>query len=159
MALRVGIGYDIHRVKKVGRLVLGGVKFKTKWGLEGHSDADVLCHAIGDALLGALGMGDLGTHFPPGDPQWKDSSSLDLLRVIRAMMSDQGASVVNVDATVVAEAPKLALARDEMRANIAQSLWMEPPLVSVKATTNEKLDDVGEEKGIAAWAVVLVEVA
>ncbi len=159
MALRVGIGYDIHRAKKGRPLVLGGVKFESKWGLEGHSDADVLCHAIGDALLGALALGDLGTHFPPDDPQWKDASSLDLLRVIRAQLRDAGASVVNVDATVVAESPKLAPERDPMRANIAQALWMEPAQVSVKATTNEKLGDVGQGKGIAAWAVVMVEVA
>lgn len=159
MALRVGIGYDIHRAKKGRPLVLGGVTFESKWGLEGHSDADVLCHAIGDALLGALGLGDLGTHFPPDDPQWKGASSLDLLRVIRALLRDQGASVVNVDATVVAEEPKLAPEREKMRENIAQSLWMEAASVSIKATTNEKLDAVGEGKGVAAWAVAMVETA
>ena len=157
--MRVGIGYDIHRAKKGRALVLGGVTFKTKWGLDGHSDADVLCHAIGDALLGSLALGDLGTHFPPNDKQWKDASSLDLLRVIRALLRDAGASVVNVDATVVAEAPKLAPKRDAMRSNIAQALWMEPAQVSIKATTNETLDAVGEERGIAAWAVAMVELA
>jgi 2-C-methyl-D-erythritol 2,4-cyclodiphosphate synthase len=159
MALRVGIGYDIHRAKKGRPLVLGGVKFTSKWGLEGHSDADVLCHAVGDALLGALALGDLGEHFPPGDPQWKDASSLDLLRVVRALLRDQGASVVNVDVTVVAEEPRLAPEREKMRANLAQSLWMDPSRVSIKATTNEKLDDVGEGKGVAAWAVAMVETA
>src|SRR6266545_3348776 len=117
MALRVGMGYDIHRVKQGRPLVLGGVRFESPWGLEGHSDADVLCHAIGDALLGALGLGDLGTHFPPGDPKWKDASSLDLLGRIRALLREQGASVVNVDATVVAEEPRLGPQREPMRAN------------------------------------------
>ena len=159
MALRVGIGYDIHRVKEGRPLVLGGVRFETGWGLEGHSDADVLCHAIGDALLGSLGLGDLGTHFPPGDPKWKDASSLDLLGRIRALLRDQGASVVNVDATVVAEEPRLGPEREPMRANIARALRVDPAQVSVKATTNEQLDAVGERKGIAAMAVVMVEKA
>lgn len=159
MALRVGIGYDVHRTKKGRPLVLGGVTFESKWGLDGHSDADVLCHAIGDALLGSLALGDLGTHFPPDDPQWKDASSLDLLRVIRALLRDAGASVLNVDSTIVAQEPKIAPERDRMRTHLAQALWMEPGQVSVKATTNEKLDDVGDGKGIAAWAVVMVEVA
>ena len=159
MALRVGIGYDIHRVKEGRPLVLGGVRFEATWGLEGHSDADVLCHAIGDALLGALSLGDLGTHFPPGDPRWKDASSLDLLSRIRGLLRDHAASVVNVDATVVAEEPRLGPQRDQMRANIARSLRVDPAQVSVKATTNEKLGAVGEGKGIAAMAVVMVETA
>jgi len=159
MALRVGIGYDIHRVKEGRPLVLGGVRFESPWGLEGHSDADVLCHAIGDALLGSLGLGDLGTHFPPGDPKWKDASSLDLLSRIRALLREQGASIVNVDATLVAEEPKLGPQREPMRANIARALRVDPSQVSVKATTNERLDAVGEKQGIAAWAVVMVETA
>ena len=158
MALRVGIGYDIHRVQEGRRLVLGGVTFDSSWGLEGHSDADVLCHAIGDAILGALALGDLGTHFPPGDPQWKDVSSLDLLDRIRGMMKERIASVVNVDATLVAEAPRLGPARDRMRARIAQALRVSTGQVSIKATTNERLDDVGGGHGMAAYAVVMVEV-
>ena len=158
MALRVGIGYDIHRVKEGRPLVLGGVRFESSWGLEGHSDADVLCHAIGDAVLGALGLGDLGTHFPPGDPQWKDVSSLDLLNRIRVLLKDRIASVVNVDATLVAEEPRLGPQRDRMRANIAQSLRVALSQVSLKATTNEGLDAVGGRQGIAAWAVAMVEV-
>jgi len=118
MALRVGIGYDIHRVQEGRPLVLGGVTFESSWGLEGHSDADVLCHAIGDAILGALALGDLGTHFPPGDPQWKDVSSLDLLDRIRGMMKERIASVVNVDATLVAEEPRLGPQREPMRAGL-----------------------------------------
>ncbi len=159
MALRVGIGYDIHRVKEGRPLVLGGVRFESTWGLEGHSDADVLCHAIGDALLGALGLGDLGTHFPPGDPQWKDASSLDLLNRIRTLLKERGASVVNVDATLVAEEPRLGPERDRMRSNIAQSLRVLPTQVSLKATTNEGLGAVGGRLGIAAWAVAMVETA
>ena len=158
MALRVGIGYDIHRVQEGRPLVLGGVTFDSTWGLEGHSDADVLCHAIGDAILGALALGDLGTHFPPGDPQWKDVSSLDLLDRIRGMMKERIASVVNVDATLVAEAPRLGPARDRMRAKIAQALRVSTGQVSIKATTNERLDDVGGGHGMAAFAVVMVEV-
>ena len=158
MALRVGIGYDIHRVQEGRRLVLGGVTFDSTWGLEGHSDADVLCHAIGDAVLGALALGDLGTHFPPGDPQWKDASSLDLLNRIRLLLKERIASVVNVDATLVAEEPRLGPHRDRMRANIAQSLRVPVGRVSIKATTNETLDAIGGGRGIAAWAVAMVEV-
>jgi 2-C-methyl-D-erythritol 2,4-cyclodiphosphate synthase len=159
MALRVGIGYDIHRVIEGRPLVLGGVTFDSNWGLEGHSDADVLCHAIGDAILGALALGDLGTHFPPNDPQWKNASSLDLLDRIRAMMmKERIASVVNVDATLVAEEPRIGPVRDRMRAKIAQALRVATGQVSIKATTNERLDAVGGGHGMAAWAVVMVEV-
>jgi len=158
MKVQVGIGYDIHR-KAAGRpLVLGGVKIESDWGLEGHSDADVLLHAIGDALLGAISHGDLGTHFPPGEPRWTDASSLDLLRMIRAMLDGRSAKIVNVDATVVAEAPRLAPVREAMRVNIAQALRIGAAQVSVKATTNETLGALGRGEGVAALAVVLVEV-
>ena len=159
MALRVGIGYDVHARVEGRALVLGGLKFPTTWGLAGHSDADVLCHAIGDAILGALALGDLGTHFPPNDPQWKNVSSVDLLDRIRAMMmKERIASVVNVDATLVAEEPRIGPVRDRMRAKIAQALRVATGQVSIKATTNERLDDVGGGHGMAAWAVVMVEV-
>ncbi len=157
MATRVGIGYDVHRRAEGRALVLGGERFDVSWGLEGHSDADVLLHAIGDALLGALALGDLGTHFPPGDPRWKDASSLDLLRRIRALLTERSGRIVNVDAAVVAEAPLLAPRRDAMRGNIARALELEISAVSVKATTNEGLGAVGRGEGIAAWAVALVE--
>ena len=157
MSLRVGIGYDIHRIVRGRPLVLGGVRFESDWGLDGHSDADVLAHAIGDALLGALGLGDLGTHFPPGDPRWKDASSLDLLARIRALLEARGARPVNVDATVVAEAPKLAPVRERMVAALAGALGLDPARVSVKATTHEGLGAVGRGEGVAAWAVALVE--
>jgi len=157
MALRVGIGYDIHRKADGRALVLGGVRFEGERGLEGHSDADVLAHAVGDALLGAVALGDLGRHFPPGDPQWKDASSLQLLGLIRALLAGHGARIVNVDATVVAERPQLAPQRDAMCVNIAQALKVGVAQVSVKATTSEGLGTVGRDEGIAAWAVALVE--
>jgi 2-C-methyl-D-erythritol 2,4-cyclodiphosphate synthase len=158
MTLRAGIGYDIH-ARAVGRpLVLGGVRFESDWGLEGHSDADVLAHAIGDALLGALALGDLGQHFPPGDPAWKDAPSMELLRRIRAMVEGRGGRIVNVDATVVAAAPRLAPMREAMCTNIAQALTLAAGQVSVKATTNEALGALGRGEGIAAWAVAMVEV-
>ncbi len=157
MGLRVGMGYDIHRIADGRPLVLGGVRFESAWGLEGHSDADVLAHAIGDALLGAASLGDLGTHFPPGDARWKDASSLDLLARIRALLDARGARIVNVDAAVVAEAPKLMPHREAMCANLARALGIAPGDVSVKATTNERLGAVGRGEGMAAWAVALVE--
>ena len=157
MNARVGIGYDVHKLVKGRPLILGGVKFESAVGLEGHSDADVLCHAIGDALLGALGLGDLGTHFPPGDKKWKDASSLDLLKLIRSMLDGRGARVVNLDATVVCETPKLAPKRDEIVVNLAQALRIGGEQVSIKATTNEGLGAVGRREGIAAWAVALIE--
>jgi len=157
MGLRVGIGYDIHAVTKARKLILGGVSLETDWGLDGHSDADVLCHAIGDALLGAVALGDLGRHFPPSDPRWKDASSIHLLGLIRAMLKGAGARIVNVDSTVVAQEPKLAPHIAEMCRNIAQALQVGSEHVSVKATTNESLDALGRTEGIAAWAAVLVE--
>jgi 2-C-methyl-D-erythritol 2,4-cyclodiphosphate synthase len=159
MPQRAGIGYDIHARAPGRPLVIGGVRFQGDWGLEGHSDADVLAHAIGDALLGAAALGDLGAHFPPGDEKWKDVSSMKLLRLIRAMVVGRGGRIVNVDATVVAAEPRLAPVRDAMRENIARSLKLAAGQVSVKATTNEALGSLGRGEGIAAWAVVMVEVS
>ena len=159
MRYQVGIGYDIHRKAEGRPLVLGGVTFPGDWGLEGHSDADVLLHAIGDALLGAAALGDLGKHFPPGDPRWKDVSSLELLKLIRALLAGRGATVVNVDVTVVAEAPQLAPRREAMCLNIAQALRIGGGQVSVKATTNETLGALGRGEGVAALAIAMVEVA
>jgi 2-C-methyl-D-erythritol 2,4-cyclodiphosphate synthase len=158
MAIRMGIGYDIHKKAKGRKLVLGGVTFEGETGLEGHSDADVLLHAIGDALLGALALGDLGEFFPPEDARWKDASSLTLLGLIRSMLHGKAAKIVNVDATVVAEKPKLMPQRDAMRVSIAKALRIGANQVSVKATTNEGLGAIGHDEGIAAWAVVSVEV-
>ena len=157
MTARAGIGYDIHRRAEGRPLVLGGVRFESPWGLAGHSDADVLCHAIGDALLGAASLGDLGDHFPPGDPRWRDASSLDLLARIAALLRGRGARIVNVDAMVVAEEPRLAPARAAMLANLARSLGIDSSQVSVKATTHEGLGAIGRGEGIAAWAVAMVE--
>src|SRR6185503_6748695 len=125
-------------------------------GLDGHSDADVLLHALGDAMLGAAGLGDLGHHFPPGDARWKDASSVDLLRRIAAMTEEAGFRVVNCDITVIAEAPKLAPYRDRIRARICRTLDIEPDAVGLKATTNEKLGALGRGEGIAAFAIVLL---
>lgn len=157
MNLRVGLGYDVHRVKPGRPLVLGGVRFESDWGLDGHSDADVLAHAIGDALLGAAGLGDLGEHFPPGDPRWKDASSMDLLARIAALLGKSGARILNVDATLVAEAPKLAPHRVAICDHIARALGIAPAQVSVKATTHETLGAIGRHEGLAAMAVALVE--
>lgn len=154
---RVGMGYDVHRVAPGRPLVLGGVRFASDWGLDGHSDADVVAHAVGDALLGAAGLGDLGAHFPPGDPQWKDVSSLELLRRIAALLATANTRVVNVDAMLLAEAPKIAPHRDAMVANLAGAIGVNRTRVSVKATTNEALGFVGRREGLAAMAVVLVE--
>lgn len=157
MNLRIGMGYDIHRIAPGRPLVLGGVRIDSEWGLMGHSDADVVLHAIGDALLGAASLGDLGTHFPPGDPKWKDASSLELLRLIAALLAEAGAKVVNVDAMLVAEAPRVAPHRAAMCAAIAGALSIAPGQVSVKATTNEQLGALGRREGLAAMAVALVE--
>ena len=157
MSMRVGLGYDVHRVKAGRPLVLGGVKFESDWGLEGHSDADVLLHAVGDALLGAAGLGDLGEHFPAGNPKWKNASSIDLVKRIAALLSERGARVENVDVMLVAEAPKLAPHRVAMCANIAGAIGIAPDRVSVKATTNETLGAIGRREGLAAFAVALVE--
>jgi 2-C-methyl-D-erythritol 2,4-cyclodiphosphate synthase len=158
MSLRVGFGYDIHQCAPGRPLVLGGVRFPTDWGLEGHSDADVLSHAIGDALLGAGALGDLGVHFPPGDPRWKDISSIELLRLIRSLLTGIDAQIVNVDATLIAEQPKLAPVRDEIRGNIARALQISDARVSVKATTNETIGAIGRREGLAAMAVAMVEI-
>lgn len=157
MSQRVGMGYDIHRIAAGRPLVLGGVRFESEWGLDGHSDADVLAHAIGDAVLGAAGLGDLGEHFPPGDPRWKDASSLSLLERIAALVTGSGARIGNVDAMLVAEAPRIGPHRAEMAARLAGALGVPPASVSVKATTNEMLGALGRREGIAALAVALVE--
>ena len=154
---RVGTGYDVHRLERGLPLTLGGVSLAHTHGLRAHSDGDVLAHAIGDAVLGALALGDLGKHFPDADPEWKGASSMGILEIIRGLVSNAGARVVNVDATVIAEAPRIAPHVDAMRANLAHALGIEPERVSVKATTNEKLGTIGRGEGIAAMAAALVE--
>ncbi|GBD16072.1 2-C-methyl-D-erythritol 2,4-cyclodiphosphate synthase [bacterium HR26] len=154
--IRVGIGYDVHRLVQGRRLVLGGVEIPGELGLEGHSDADVLLHAIGDALLGAAGLGDLGRHFPPSDERWRDAPSTLLLQEIVRLLDETGWQVVNVDATLIAERPRLEPFREEMRARTADALGIEVERVSLKATTNERLGFVGRGEGIAALAVALI---
>ena len=154
--MRIGIGYDIHRFQEGRRLLLGGVEIEGEQGLGGHSDADVLLHAIMDALLGAAGLGDIGQHFPPGDPRYKDASSLALLGRVAAFLATMGYAVGNVDATVVAEHPRLSPFIPEMRHRIAAALSIPEESVGVKATTNEGLGDVGRGEAIAALAVALL---
>jgi 2-C-methyl-D-erythritol 2,4-cyclodiphosphate synthase len=154
--MRVGIGYDIHRFEDGRRLVLGGVEIPGETGLAGHSDADVLLHAIIDAILGAAALGDIGTHFPPNDPKWKDAKSLDLLARTLALGSDAGFAVGNVDATVIAERPRLAEHFPAMRECIASAIGTGADSVNVKATTHEGLGAIGRGEGIAAMAVVLL---
>jgi 2-C-methyl-D-erythritol 2,4-cyclodiphosphate synthase len=156
MDWRVGQGYDIHPFAEGRRLVLGGVEIPHGRGLDGHSDADVLLHALGDALLGAAGLGDLGTHFPPSDPQWKGADSGGLLRRIVAEVKNEGWLVGNCDLTVIAEEPRLLPHRERIRSRVAALLGIAPGAVGLKATTNERLGALGRAEGIAALAVVLL---
>jgi 2-C-methyl-D-erythritol 2,4-cyclodiphosphate synthase len=151
--MRVGIGYDVHRFEAGRALVLGGVTFEGETGLAGHSDADVLLHAIIDALLGAAGAGDIGTHFPADDARWKDVSSLALAHETLGLLRERGLAVDYVDATVIAERPKLAPRVTEMKWAIADALGVAPQRVNVKATTSEGLGAIGRGEGIAAMAV------
>ena len=155
---RTGIGYDMHRLVKGRRMVLGGVVIPGELGLEGHSDADALCHAVADALLGAMADGDIGMHFPDTDPQWKDADSLDLLRHVAERVRRRGGNVVNVDATVIAEVPRVRPYADSMRERMAQALSVEMNSVSVKATRAEGMGAIGRREGVAVMAVATVEV-
>ena len=155
---RVGIGYDIHRLESGLPLTLGGVSLAHDRGPLAHSDGDALAHAIGDALLGAAALGDLGTHFRDTDPQWRGISSLTLLERIRELLRERGARVVNVDSTLILEAPRVHPHVASMRDALAGALGVPPDSVSVKATSNEGLGAVGRAEGIAAMAVALVEV-
>ncbi len=155
--MRVGLGYDAHRLGEGRPLILGGVRIPYHLGLLGHSDADVLSHALGDALLGAVGAGDLGTHFPDRDPTYRNISSLVLLERIMTLVKARGFKPVNVDAVVVAQEPRLAPYLEEMIANLAPILGLTPEAINLKATTTEHLGFTGRGEGIAAYAVVLVE--
>ena len=154
--MRVGIGYDIHRLVKGRKLILGGIDIPYEKGLEGHSDADVLTHAICDALLGAAGMGDIGVHFPDSDPAYKDIYSIRLLETTRKMVSEKYPRIFNIDATVFAESPRLGPFRQAMAEKIAQALMLSSELVNIKATTTERLGLVGSGDGIAAMCVVML---
>lgn len=155
--MRSGIGYDIHRLAPDRRLVLGGVAIEHPKGLQGHSDGDVLVHAVMDALLGAGGLGDLGTHFPSTDPAHAGASSIGLLRRVAALLSGAGLVAVSIDATVIAEAPRLAAHVAEMRERIADAAGIDARRVSVKATTNDGLGVLGAGEAIAVLATALVE--
>lgn len=156
MDLRIGNGYDMHRLGPERALILGGVRLEHELGLVGHSDADVLTHAIMDGMLGALALGDIGHYFPPSDPQWAGADSIVLLQQVNQIITDQGWRLHNLDATVIAERPKLKPHIKAMRDRLAGALEIGSDRVSVKATTNEKLGPTGREEGIAAYAVVLL---
>lgn len=157
MSLRVGMGYDVHRFASGRPLILGGVVVPSDQGLEGHSDADVLAHAVCDALLGAAGAGDIGRHFPDTDPTYAGANSLDLLREVGAIVARRGFRPLNVDATVVLQEPKLKDFLPAMEANIAETLGIDPTLVNIKATTTEGLGFVGQGEGVAAYAAATIE--
>jgi len=155
--MRIGIGYDLHRFCPGRKLVLGGVEIPHAEGLAGHSDADVLCHALADALLGAANLGDIGGHFPDSDPAFRDACSLLLLEKVVKMVGDAGYRIGNVDAVVIAEFPKLLPFRDRIVASLSRALGLEAARISVKAKTNEGLDATGRQEAIAVFASVLLE--
>jgi 2-C-methyl-D-erythritol 2,4-cyclodiphosphate synthase len=155
--MRIGIGYDVHRLVAGRKLVLGGTEIDYEKGLLGHSDADVLVHAVCDALLGAAGLGDIGLHFPDTDPKYKDISSLTLLTQTGDMVREKGFSIRNIDTIIFAEAPKIGPYRKSMQQNLAAAVNIDPACVNVKATTTEGLGIIGKGEGIATMCVVLVE--
>ena len=154
-----GIGYDCHRLAEGRRLLIGGVEIPAARGLHGHSDADVLLHAVIDALLGAAGLGDIGAHFPDSDERWRDADSLELLRTVTGMVREAGLEVVNVDCTVIMEQPKLAPHREAIRASIAAALGLAPARVNVKATTGEGMGFIGRGEGVGALAIASLRAA
>jgi 2-C-methyl-D-erythritol 2,4-cyclodiphosphate synthase len=158
MTVRCGIGYDVHRLAEGRKLILGGVEIAYSHGLEGHSDADVLLHAIADALLGAIGAGDIGQHFPNTDESLRGISSIEILKRVLKLLAEKRARVVNIDATVLAEEPQLAPHVAAIRKKIADAISTSDSNVSVKATTNERLGAIGRGEGIAAIAIASVEV-
>ena len=155
--MRIGQGFDVHRFVSGRPLVLGGVEIPFEKGLEGHSDADVLLHAVCDALLGASGMGDIGRHFPDTDPAYKNIDSLELLKKTWAMVRQTYPAIINIDATLLAEVPKIAPYSAAMREKIASALEISPDAVNIKATTLERLGFVGRKEGIAAMCVALID--
>lgn len=154
--MRIGQGFDVHALVAGRKLIIGGVEIPHDRGLAGHSDADVLLHAVCDALIGAAALGDIGAHFPDTDPRYKDADSRTLLRAVAQMLDRQGWRVVNVDSTIIAEAPRMAPHIPRMRENIAADLGLPPAAVNVKAKTGETLGSIGRGEGVAAQAVVLV---
>jgi len=155
--MRVGMGYDVHRLVKGRKLVLGGVAIPFEKGLLGHSDADVLIHAVCDALLGAAGLDDIGVHFPDTNPEFKDISSIKILERTYGLVRERNFKIVNLDSTVFADAPKISLYKETMKKNIAQAIEIDPDRVNVKATTFEGLGMIGKGEGISAVCVALIE--
>ena len=154
--IRIGNGYDVHRLVTGRKLILGGIDIPHSTGLDGHSDADVLLHALCDALLGAVGAGDIGAHFPDTDSKWKGTSSLVLLEQVTATCRDKGFEFSNIDTIIVAQKPKLAPFLPDMKKNISQAMAIDIGQINIKATTTEKLGFAGKEEGIAAYAVALL---
>ncbi len=154
--MRIGTGYDVHKLVEGRKLIIGGVEIPYEKGLLGHSDADVLVHAVMDALLGAAALGDIGKHFPDSDPKYKGADSLMLMREVKRILAENGYQVGNVDATIIAQAPRMSPHIDTMRHNIADALGLDVSLVSVKATTEERLGFTGRGEGISAQAVALI---
>ena len=154
--MRIGTGYDVHKLAEGRKLIIGGVEIPWEKGLLGHSDADVLVHAIMDALLGAAALGDIGKHFPDTDPKYKGADSLMLMREVKRILAENGYQVGNVDATIIAQAPRMSPHIDTMRRNIADALGLDVSQVSVKATTEERLGFTGRGEGISAQAVALI---
>ena len=157
MTIRTGIGYDVHRFAQGRPLMLGGVQIPFDRGLEGHSDADVLLHAICDALLGAAALGDIGQHFPPRDPAFLNANSLDLLRQVRSLLDDAGFEPINIDASVICEEPKIGPHEAAMRSTIALATGLDVAAINVKATTNEGMGFIGRGEGIAALAIATIQ--
>lgn len=155
--MRVGIGYDVHKLCENRRLILGGVEIPYEYGLLGHSDADVLVHAIMDALLGACALGDIGKHFPDTDMRYKDISSIELLKHVGTLLTENNYTISNIDSIIVAQQPKVSPYIDSMRENIADALGIDIGLVSVKATTTEQLGFEGRKEGISAHSIVSVK--
>lgn len=157
MSFKIGFGFDVHPFKKGRKLIIGGVEIPFEKGLDGYSDADVLCHAIADALLGAAALGDIGKHFPNSDPLYKDISSLLLLNETYKILQTSGYEVINIDSTLVMEEPKLSSYILDMKRNISQSLKIDLESVSIKATTSEGLGYIGRGEGVAAYAISLIQ--
>ena len=156
--IRVGIGYDVHRLKSGRKLILGGVEIPFEKGLDGHSDADVLMHAICDAVLGSIGLSDIGRLFPNTDPQWKNVPSKIFLQEAARRVNELGGNIINIDSTIIAEAPKISPYVESMKVNIATALGISPQQVGIKATTNEGLGFAGRKEGIAAFVVASIEI-
>lgn len=154
--IRSGIGYDVHRISEKGRCILGGVEIPSDFGLEGHSDADVLLHAVSDALLGAAGLGDIGRYYPDGDPKIAGISSLKILESVVAWVKEKGYAIQNIDSVVIAERPRIAPYADRMRRNISKIAGVPEEAVNIKATTNERIGFIGRGEGIAAQAICTI---